>query len=653
MQALLLEPDGDTRTQLSHALRERGWQVTLVHSDLEAMRRFREQTFPLVVVGCQAWDEPALTLCRDLRTVIAEHDAFLLAVIPAIDPDSVRRLAEAGVDDFLTRPLSSTQLRERILFTEGRISRSGGEPTGDAGSYPGRVAELEETLHVQQHLLEGLFQSAPEGIAVVDAHQRIVRVNDEFARMFGFSEEAVQGHRIDELIVPDQLSHEAESLTEGVRQGEHFVVETIRRHRNGTLIDVAVLATPIVIADALIGGYAIYRDISRQKAHERALVESEARYRALFDQSPVGVFLCDPELRVTHCNERLSEIVGVPYEEIVGTKLVDLHDERLLPGVSRARTGEPAFYEGPYRSLRGREIWVSVRYAPLQGSDGKVTGGMGVLEDVTSRQQAQQQLRAQAAELERVNAALHERTLELESALQARSRLYSSLNHELRTPISAILLYQELLMAGTLGPLGEEQQEAMERSHTAARHLLELVQDVLDLSKIEAGNVSVHPVEVELPVLLQDLRDTMLPVAQRYGSEILLQLEPAPRPLVTDPQRVRQVLLNLLSNAAKFGRGRPITVSCRTTPAEETWIEVIDQGVGIADADLSAIFEDFVQVGKSPEGTGLGLAISRRLAGLLKGRLEVESRLGQGSTFRLVLPSMCAAPDSPRDAEVV
>ena len=201
------------------------------------------------------------------------------------------------------------------------------------------------------------------------------------------------------------------------------------------------------------------------------------------------------------------------------------------------------------------------------------------------------------------------------------------------------MLHQELLLSGSLGALAGEQQEALERSHTAARHLLELVQDVLDLSRIEAGSVSLHPVEVHLPALLRDLRDTMLPVAQRYGSEIELRIEPGLQTLVTDPQRVRQVLLNLLSNAAKFGRGRPIVLSCCTNVYGETSIEVEDRGIGIAEADLSHIFEDFVQVGNSHDGIGLGLAISRRLAYLLKGRLEVESELGRGSTFRLVLPS--------------
>jgi PAS domain S-box-containing protein len=381
------------------------------------------------------------------------------------------------------------------------------------------------------------------------------------------------------------------------------------------------------------------------RVQQQSLAESESRYRALFDQSPVGVFLCDTELRVTHCNGSLATITGVAEEGVVGRRVSGPDAGALLPWLLDA--AQPALFEGPYRT-DGREDrrWISVRYAPLRDGEERLVGGIGVVEDITDRERAEERLRAQATELEVVNAALHERTRELESAMQARTRLYTSMNHELRTPISAIMLYQELLLAGALGELSAEQREAVANSHTAAEHLLELVRDILDLSKIEAGKMEVNPVEVELPTLVRDLLATVHPLTQRYGSEIRLESQEELPRLVTDPQRVRQVLLNLISNAARFGRSRPITIRCRRISEEETAVEVEDQGIGIGDADLQEIFEEFVQVGKIQEGgTGLGLAISRRLARLLDGRLEVESEPDVGSVFRLILP--LAAPSIP------
>jgi PAS domain S-box-containing protein len=481
---------------------------------------------------------------------------------------------------------------------------------------------------------------------VVDENDCVVRVSGEFSRMFGYGGDEVIGRPVNELIVPEHLRAEGESIPRAVVGGERVTMETARRHRDGRLIDVSVLATPIVVGGGAIGGYGIYRDISDRKAHERALAASEARYRALFDQSPVGVFLCDRSLRVTQYNRRLVEITGQPPEPPGELKVATL-----IPGLRRVRVDRPAVYGGPMRVVgSGERRWVAVRFAPLQDPDGTVIGGIGVVEDVTERERAGQELRARTAELARVNAQLRERTLELERAMKARNRLYSSMSHELRTPMSAILLYQELLLSGALGELAEEQREALDHSHTAAQHLLELVSDVLDLSKIEAGKLVVHPSPVTLPRLLRELLATVDPLAQHFGSSLELEIDAEFPAIVTDAQRVRQVLLNHVSNAVKFGRGRPVAVRIAQR-GEEVCIEVEDQGVGIDPENLSEIFEDFVQVGSTQGGgTGLGLAISRHLARLLGGRLEVESEPDVGSTFRFFLPMAVA---EAREREVV
>jgi signal transduction histidine kinase len=278
-----------------------------------------------------------------------------------------------------------------------------------------------------------------------------------------------------------------------------------------------------------------------------------------------------------------------------------------------------------------------------------------IVRDISERRRAEQALKEQAESLARamtdlkvLNDELGERQAELERAMAARSRFYASMSHELRTPINAVLGYSTLLLENIYGPLNEKQAEGITRTHKAAKHLLELVNDVLDLSKIEAGKIDLRLQPVHFPQLIEDLFVTVRPLADQYGSPLALEHEGEPIKIVSDPRRLRQILLNLLSNAIKFGRGKPIKVHAKRTDDGGIEIDVRDEGEGIAATDLEKIFDEFVQLGKTQltEGTGLGLPISRRLAEMLNGTLDVESEVGVGSVFRLTLPASGETPSA-------
>ena len=278
-----------------------------------------------------------------------------------------------------------------------------------------------------------------------------------------------------------------------------------------------------------------------------------------------------------------------------------------------------------------------------------------IVRDVSERVRQEEALREQAvslantmSELKALNEELNQRQIDLEKAMTARSRFYASMSHELRTPINAVLGYSTLLLENIYGPLNEKQQEGIERTQKAARHLLELVNDVLDLSKIEAGKIDLRPQPVSFPSLVEDLFVTVRPLADQYGSALALHLDGDPIRIVSDPRRVRQILLNLLSNAIKFGGGKPVHVHIRRREDGGVRVAVVDEGAGIAADDQERIFQEFVQLGKTQlqEGTGLGLPISRRLAELLRGSLVVRSEIGKGSTFELTLPATVDARTS-------
>ena len=244
-----------------------------------------------------------------------------------------------------------------------------------------------------------------------------------------------------------------------------------------------------------------------------------------------------------------------------------------------------------------------------------------------------------AAQLTELNTQLQARQKELEQAMGVRNRFYASMSHELRTPINAVIGYSTLMIDNIYGPLNEKQREGLQRTLRAARHLLELVNDVLDLSKIEAGKIELALQSVSIPSLIDDLFVTVRPLADEHGTSLSFKHPDEPMTVVTDPRRVRQILLNLLSNAIKFGMKKPIEVSCEKTGDGGVTVSVKDEGEGISTEDQSRIFEEFVQVSPTQQmGTGLGLPISRRLATLLDGSLDVKSVPGKGSVFTLKLP---------------
>ena len=235
---------------------------------------------------------------------------------------------------------------------------------------------------------------------------------------------------------------------------------------------------------------------------------------------------------------------------------------------------------------------------------------------------------------------------DLERAMTERSRFFASLSHELRTPINAVIGYNHLLQEQIFGELSERQHEALEKANRSAQHLLELIDDILDISKIEAGKLEVFPEPVDLAALVRDTATTVH--LQARAKEIDLDIEaPEGCDIQTDPARVRQILLNLLSNAVKFTDEGGVRLTLEAADSTVA-IQVRDTGPGIAPDDLERIFEEFEQAEGSAGrgGTGLGLAISRRLAELLGGSLQVESEVGKGSLFTLTLPLRWAPPEA-------
>ena len=405
--------------------------------------------------------------------------------------------------------------------------------------------------------------------------------------------------------------------------------------------------------------------------HMREIYESEARFSEIVGSAMDAIMVFDADGIISLVNAAAERMFCTKAETAVKAKVTKFFPdatrrdtlERIcqLSGDEATRTDDSCATETPvghvlsFTGLRetGEEFPIEATASCLDVR-GKKTYTL-IVRDISERRRAEEELREQAeslahamTELKALNDELGERQAELERAMAARSRFYASMSHELRTPINAVLGYSTLLLENIYGPLNEKQAEGITRTHKAAKHLLELVNDVLDLSKIEAGKIDLRLQPVHFPQLIDDLFVTVRPLADQYGSPLALEHEGEPLKVVSDPRRLRQILLNLLSNAIKFGGAKPIKVRSAPTPDGGIVVEVRDEGEGIAAADLEKIFDEFVQLGKTQltEGTGLGLPISRRLAEMLHGTLEVESEGGVGSVFRLTLPASGETPST-------
>jgi PAS domain S-box-containing protein len=359
---------------------------------------------------------------------------------------------------------------------------------------------------------------------------------------------------------------------------------------------------------------------ARIRAEEatRALRSAESRFRAMVEQNLAGICAVR-DGRFQYVSPRWAEMFGRPLSWFTDRSIYDVvHPEdraRVAQIINEARGAGELRY-----GCRGVRADGSVIHVEVHGKLSELEGRRAVIGiglDVSERVRADR---------------------DREDAIAARDRFYAMVSHELRTPVSAVMLYNDLLMSDLFAPLNEEQRDAVERSQRCAGDLLALINDLLDLSKLEAGRLEAHLEEVELCELVDGAVAAVGALARRNGCAVSVEVPGRPFVVVGDARRIRQILLNLLTNAVKFGQGNPVQVIAQRCDGR-VLVEVRDGGPGIAPEDVPRIFEDFVQLGDHPAtGTGLGLPIARRLAEMLGGALEVVSTPGAGSSFRLFLP---------------
>ena len=383
----------------------------------------------------------------------------------------------------------------------------------------------------------------------------------------------------------------------------------------------------------------------------RSLQESEAKYRALVENQGTLFTSFLPNTTLTFVNQAYAEFRDMPTEALIGERWIDYCPESERPATLQAlETRTPASpsiaIETEIRRADGESHWIRWLYIANFDDIEAIKQFQAVGMDITGRKQAEQKLAQYRDHLEEL---VESRTHELEEANKhlkdldrLKSMFIASMSHELRTPMNSILGFTDLMLQGLTGEINDVQRDQLTRVHGAGKHLLMLITDIIDLSKVEAGKLEALPRDFELGELLDEALQDNLIAADKKGLELTLSPLKDDISMHTDRARLLQCLLNLISNAVKYSKTGSIHVSARRQD-DEAVIEVRDEGIGMSPEQVAQLFQPFVRIDSELSvkagGTGLGLYLTRKLAAqLLGGSVTVQSEAGVGSCFTLTLP---------------
>lgn len=560
---------------------------------------------------------------------------------------------DAFQDALRHRKAFVTEFRVLDRYENYRWVLSQGSPfSGPDGKYAGFMAaciDIHDRKNAEKRLMESedkyrrMFEHSSLGIFRMDSTFSFTSANMAFARMFGY------GSPVDVLI---DFNHRPQDFYADYAQEVHFRQHLFKSHNEQFVVerefrrqDKRVLYTLIRLRKEIFGQQkhdffieGFIEDITQRKLVERQVKHSEQKFRSLFDKSYDAILIVD-ELLIVDCNQKAAEVFGISPNLLPGKTVSQLSPEKQDNGMSSrlaalerihtALGGEPQTFE--WKHLRNYEVFdAEVSLARIIVDDKPML--QAIVRDISLRKRAEAELRQSKEEAER--------------ARNAQAEFLSQMSHEIRTPLNAVVALTDIVLQDELQP---DHRENLSSVKISARHLLGLIDDILDYTKIETGNILFECIPFRVQNLLKDLEKTLGVKAREKGLKLSLSKKTqVPEVVMGDPLRLRQVLINLLSNAIKFTDHGMVSleVSLVTLQAEQAVVQfhVEDTGIGISADRLEAIFDKFTQAESSTTrrygGSGLGLAICRKIVELQGGMIEVKSTPGQGSAFffELIMP---------------
>jgi PAS domain S-box-containing protein len=551
------------------------------------------------------------------------------------------------------------------------------EVMGHIGTQLGRVVErsrAEAALRESEERFRVLFEHSPDAVILLDPYHPqiswpIVDCNDVACRMNGYTRDELIGQSIDILNLTPGDPQERMAYLERLRKEGTLQLESLHRRKDGTIFPIEIVSSCISLSgrELVLG---IDRDITERKRAEEGLRAAEAKYRTLVEQIPAIIYIgdIDDHSSTAYVSPQVEAILGFTPEEWLADPelwLKQIHPddrESVLADVARTQTSDtpvPAEYRAFTRA--GELVWLQDAARVVRDEAGQPLFIQGITLDITKRKRVEADLAEERALLARRvaerTADLSAANAELARAARLKDEFLASMSHELRTPLNAVLGLSEALQEEVYGSLNARQLTSLRGIEESGRHLLDLINDILDLAKIGAGKLELEIAPVSVAAICQASLRLIRQDTHKKQLAIKSEIDPAVTLLHADARRLKQILVNLLSNAVKFtpSGGTVGLEVAGDTERQVVDITVWDTGIGIAPEDMVRLFQPFVQLdsrlAREYNGTGLGLALVYRMAEMHGGSVTVTSEPGIGSRFTVSLPWNLATELELPDAE--
>jgi PAS domain S-box-containing protein len=521
-----------------------------------------------------------------------------------------------------------------------------------------QLQQVNMSLQVSEEKLAVTLNSIGDAVIATDAEGRVTLLNPLAEQLTGWKQVEALNRQVDEIfnIINKETRLAAtipvkSTLALGTIHG--LANHTVLIARDGGECDIADSCAPIRGRDnQVVGAVLVFRDVTGEYAAQKVLHDQQFYTRSLIESSIDALITTDSSGIITDVNQQMGVLTGCTREELIGVPFKNYFTdpERAEAGIKRVLNEKKVTdYELTARAMDGKETVVSYNATNFYDRDGKLQGVFAAARDVTERNRLNQVLQEKNSELESAKSVA-------EKANLAKSEFLSSMSHELRSPLNAILGFAQL-MESDIPPATPSQMESITQILQAGWHLLTLINEVLDLAKVESGHAQLSQEPVSLAEVILECQKMIAPQAQQHRIRMIFPLPDKAYYIRADRTRVKQVLINLLTNAIKYNiKQGTVEVTCAESTPGCIRVSIRDTGAGLSPQHLAQLFQAFNRLGQEAggvEGTGIGLVVAKRLVELMGGAIGVESTLGVGSVFWFELLTVAEPLLSVEDIDAV